>query len=285
MSAGAWAKERRRTRNLILAVPLVAILGLFIGPLLTLLVLSFSGEAGPTLANYAELGKPLYARLSLFTVRLSLTITLVCLLIGYPIAYLIAVVGGVFARWTVAFVVLSLWLSILTRTFGWVVLLQRNGPINQLIVGSGLSGKPLSLVYNELGVVIGMVHLLLPFMVVALIPSIRALDPRLVRAALSLGASPARTFAKIVLPLTLPGLAAGSILVFTMAVGYFVTPAILGGGRATTIAMAIRNQVQVLVNLPLAAATSVALLVVSLGALLLYERLSGVDRLFAGREP
>lgn len=280
----AWERQRRIATLAVLLLPVAAFAVLFVAPMAQLAVLSLDAGGGIGLANYAELARPLYLRLILFTLQLALGVTLLCILLGYPVAYLITSLGGALARWIAAVLFVSLWLSILTRTYGWIVLLQRNGLVNQLLQSGGLTDAPLPLVYNTFGVMVGMTHLLLPFMVVALIPSLRAVDPGLVRASLSLGAPPLRTFLRVYLPLTVPGLFAGSVLVFIMAIGYFVTPAVLGGGQATTIALAIRTQVQVLLDLPLAAATSMALLVISVGALLLYERLSGVDRMFGRRE-
>ena len=266
----------------ILAVPLAALLVLFILPMLELFWLSFSSKSGLTFANYLELSRPVYASLTLYTFKISLLITLLCLLIGCPLAYFIARIKGWLPHWIALFLVMSLWLSILTRTYGWVALLQRNGVINNLLLWAGIVDEPLPLLYNSFGVVVGMLHLLLPFMVITLLPTFRAIDDSLIRASLCLGASPLRTFFKVFVPLTLPGVVAGSILVFVLAIGYFVTPAILGGGHSSTIAMAIKTQVLTLVDLPLAAATSVTLLVISIAALLVYEKFSGVNRVFGG---
>ncbi len=175
---------------------------------------------------------------------------------------------------------ITLWLSVLARTYSWIIILQRNGIVNRLLIGAGLVDHPLSLVYNETGVTIGMVHILLPFMIMTLVPALRAIDPNVVRSALSLGARPRVAFRRVYFRLSLPGVVAGSILVFTMALGFFITPAILGGGRTSTIVMAIMDQVQVLVDLPLASATSVALLAISVLILVLYEKIAGVDRIF-----
>ncbi|MGB3900654.1 MAG: ABC transporter permease [Mesorhizobium sp.] len=278
----AWARQRRKATMVILAVPLAALLVLFVLPMIELFWLSFSSKSGLTLANYLELSRPVYASLTLYTFKISLLITLLCLLIGCPLAYFIARIKGPLSHWIALFLVMSLWLSILTRTYGWVALLQRNGVINNLLIWAGIIDEPLPLLYNSFGVVMGMLHLLLPFMVITLLPTFRAIDDSLIRAALCLGASPLRTFFKVFVPLTLPGVVAGSILVFVLAIGYFVTPAILGGGHSSTIAMAIKTQVLTLVDLPLAAATSVTLLVISVAALLIYEKFSGVDRVFGG---
>lgn len=278
----AWFRQRRIATAVTMAVPLAALLLLFVLPMLQLLWLSFTSKSGLTFGNYLELGRPIYASLTLYTFKISLLITVLCLLIGCPLAYLIARIRGPLSHWIALFLVMSLWLSILTRTYDWVALLQRNGVINNLLVWSGVVDQPLPLLYNPFGVVMGMLHLLLPFMVITLLPTFRAVDESLIRASLCLGASPLRTFLKVFVPLTLPGVVAGSILVFVLAIGYFVTPAILGGGHSSTIAMAIKTQVLTLVDLPLAAATSVTLLVISVVALLIYEKFSGVDRVFGG---
>lgn len=280
-----WLRQRRRVTLALFAAPVAVMLLLFVTPMLELVRLSLSGENGLTLEGYAELLRPVYLRLMLFTLELAVEVTLLCLVIGYPLAFLLANIPGAFARWLTLALLISLWLSVLSRTYSWVILLQRNGVVNNFLVWSGLSDSPVGLVYNEVGVLIGMTHILLPFMVLTLVPALRGIDPVLVRSAASLGAGPFMVFRRVYFPLSLPGVVAGSILVFTMALGFFITPAILGGGKTTTIVMAIRNQVQQLVDLRLASATSVMLLVVCFVILLLYERLSGVDRLFgAGKQ-
>ena len=280
-----WLRQRRRVTIALFVAPVAVMALLFVAPMLELVRLSLSGENGITLEGYAELLRPVYLRLMLFTFELALEVTLLCLVIGYPLAFLLANIQGAFVRWLTLALLISLWLSVLSRTYSWVILLQRNGVVNNFLVWSGIADAPVGLVYNEVGVLIGMTHILLPFMVLTLVPALRAIDPVLVRSAASLGAGPFMVFRRIYFPLSLPGVVAGSILVFTMALGFFITPAILGGGKTTTIVMAIRNQVQQLVDLRLASATSVVLLLVCFIILLLYERLSGVDRLFgAGKQ-
>jgi putative spermidine/putrescine transport system permease protein/spermidine/putrescine transport system permease protein len=281
---GSWERQRRRVTLILFAAPLAAILLLFVVPLGWLGWLSLLGDGSLSLQGYAELARPVYGRLMLFTVELAFVVTLACVVISYPLAYLLTNLQGAFGRWMGLALLLALWLSVLARTYGWIIILQRNGIANALLQWSGLTDAPLSLVYNRTGVYIGMIHILLPFMVMTLAPMLRAVDPQLVRSALSLGANPWKAFWRVYFPLSLPGVVAGSILVFTMALGFFITPAILGGGRASTIVMAIRDQVQVLVDLRLAAATSVMLLAVSIGILLAYQKVAGVDRIFgAGR--
>jgi ABC-type spermidine/putrescine transport system permease subunit I len=282
----SWRRHRRAVTLGLLTAPMLVIGVLFVLPLLQLVWLSLAGDdGGVTLSAYAELSRPVYARLMLFTLELAAIVTVLCLLLSYPIAYLLANTAGPFVRWMATALLIGLWLSVLARTYGWIIILQRNGLLNQILTEAGLIRAPLSLVYNKTGVYIGMVHILMPFMIVTLIPMLRAIDPSLVRSGLSLGASPFMAFRRIYFPLSLPGVVAGSILVFTMALGFFITPAILGGGRTTTIVMAIRNQVQQLIDLRLAAATSVVLLVTSIAILLVYEKVAGVERIFGTNRP
>lgn len=278
----AWDLQRRRLTLSLMALPLAAMVLLFIAPILVLVWMSFGGgstDADP-FAGYRALLQPVYLRLLGFTLQLALTTTLICALLAYPIAYLMVNIESRFTQWMAITLFIALWLSFLARTFSWIIILQRRGVVNNFLVGTGITDQPMELVYNKLGVYIGMVHILLPFMVITLIPAMKAIDPAYVRAALSLGATPAKVFRQIYLPLSLPGLVAGSMLVFTLAFGFFITPAILGGGRAPTIVLAIRDQIQQLGNLQLAAATSMVLLVICLALLIAYDRVSGVDKLY-----
>jgi ABC-type spermidine/putrescine transport system permease subunit I len=278
--AEGWERQRNRATLALLIAPLALMGLLFVVPLLYLVWLSFGGPQGFSLVGYEELLEPVYLRLALFTLQLAFTVTVACALVAYPLAYLLAHIEGALSRFVTVALLISLWLSVLARTYSWIIILQRNGLVNAVLTGTGLTDQPLSLVYNETGVYIGMIHILLPFMVMTMVPTLKAIDLSLVRSALSLGATPWQAFRRIYLPLSLSGLVAGSILVFTMAIGFFITPAILGGGRVNTIVMAIQNQVQVLVDLRLAAATSVVLLVVSIAILVVYEKIAGVDRIF-----
>jgi len=278
----AWPRQQMLVTATLMTPALLVMLLLFLLPMGRLLLLSIQGESGPTLAHYAELLRPVYGRLLGFTFQLALVVTLLCLLLGYPIAYLLAATTGSARRWMMVALLLALWLSILARTYAWIILLQRNGVINGLLQAAGIIGQPLELVYNRFGVYVGMVHILLPFMVITLVPTLRAIDPALPRAARSLGASAPVTFLRVYLPLSAPGVLAGSTLVFTMALGFFVTPAVLGGGHATTIAMVIQDQVQNLIDFPLASATSIVLLAASIATLSVYDRLVGIDRIFGG---
>lgn len=280
----AWERQSRRTTLALLVLPMLAMLVLFIAPLGMLMWMSVDGgDAGLTLDGYRGLAQPVYMRLLGFTLELSFWVTIACVILAYPVAYIMANLPGRFAKWMAVSLFISLWLSFLARTFSWIVILQRNGVVNDILTGTGIISTPLKLVYNETGVYIGLIHILLPFMIITLVPGMKAIDPAYARAALSLGASPFKAFRQVYLPLSAPGLAAGSMLVFTLAFGFFITPAILGGGRTPTITLAIRDQIQELGNLQLAAATAMALLVICLAILLVFNRLAGVDRIYKGK--
>lgn len=278
----AWDLQRRRLTFSLMAPPVLAMVILFVAPILVLVWMSFGGgtQGASLFAGYQALMQPVYLRLLGFTLQLAFITTLLCALLAYPIAYMMVNIQTRANQWMAVTLFIALWLSFLARTFSWIIILQRRGVVNEMLMGAGITSQPLELVYNQLGVFIGMTHILLPFMIITLIPAMKAIDPAYVRAALSLGATPLMVFRQIYLPLSLPGLVAGSMLVFTLAFGFFITPAILGGGRTPTIVLAIRDQIQQLGDLQLAAATSMVLLVICLGLLLAYDRISGVDRLY-----
>lgn len=277
----AWDRQRNRLTLWLVSAPMIAMVVLFVAPILVLIWMSFGGgtQAAP-LAGYEALLQPVYLRLLGFTLQLAIVCTVICAILAYPIAYLMVNIRSRINLWLSVALFISLWLSFLARTFAWIIILQRRGVVNNFLVSIGVTQQPFELVYNKIGVYIGMIHILLPFMVITLIPAMKAIDPAYMRAALSLGASPSKVFRQIYFPLSLPGLVAGSMLVFTLAFGFFITPAILGGGRAPTIVLAIRDQIQQLGNLQLAASTSMVLLVICLALLIAYDRVSGVDKLF-----
>ena len=177
------------------------------------------------------LATPLYRDALLRTFRLSLTVTLACLVLGYPVAYALARARGWRGQILLALVVAPFWISVLARSFTWMVLLQRQGAVNRLLLGLGVVGEPMPLVYNEIGVHIAMIHVLLPYMILSLFGAMRGIDPGLLRAAAGLGASEWQTFRRVWWPLSRSGVAAGSLLLFVVALGFFITPALLGGGK------------------------------------------------------
>ena len=240
-------------------------------------MLGFSVETG-TLDWYAKaLGEQLYLRVFWNTFEIAVFVTAICLLLGYPLGFLIATTTPTWAMLGFIFVLLPLWTSVLVRTYAWMVLLGRNGVFNRWLIDIGLISDPLPLLHNFTGVLIGMVHVLLPYMVLPIYGAVRRLDPALVAAAEGLGASNWRIFWRIYLPLTLPGIFAGAVIVFVLSLGFYITPALLGGGKVMMVAVMIEQEVRQTLNWPFAAALSAVLLALTLGVY-------SVAQLFARQE-
>jgi ABC-type spermidine/putrescine transport system permease subunit I len=238
-------------------------------------MLGFSLEAG-TLDWYAKaLGEQLYLRVFWNTFEIAVFVMAICLLLGYPLGFMIATTTPTWATLGFIFVLLPLWTSVLVRTYAWMVLLGRNGVFNRWLIELGVVSDPLPLLHNFTGVLIGMVHVLLPYMVLPIYGAVRRLDPALVAAAEGLGASSWRIFWRIYLPLTLPGIFAGSVIVFVLSLGFFITPALLGGGKVMMVAVLIEQEVHQTLNWPLAAALSAVLLAFTLGV---YSLAQGATR-------
>ncbi len=212
------------------------------------------------------------------TLWISLLVTLACLALGYPLALLIATAPPRAAPWLLGAVLLPFWTSLIVRTAAWMVLLQREGVVNAALQAAGLVQAPVPLLFNRFAVTLAMVHILLPFMVLPVYAVLKGLDPRLPRAALSLGAPPWRVFLRITLPLSLPGVGAGCLLVFIQALGFYVTPALLGGPNDQMLSYFIGFYANRSVNWSMAAALSVLLLGAVALLVALYGRLVGFDR-------
>jgi len=259
----------------------------FVLPLLALMFVAFNlpmlGMLGRSVAlpdfsfaHYAELiQSDIYVKVILSTVQIALIATLVCALLGYPLAYWMRGLSPGAQLAALAMIVIPFWVSVLIRTYAWIILLGNAGILNGTLRMLGLVDEPVLFLYNRVGVTIGIVNVLLPFLVLPLFASMVRLDERLLQAARSLGASEATAFWRVFFPLTVPALAAGSLLVFIMTLGFYVTPMILGGGRVPMLV----NMLDLLVNgMPdwnLAAAISVFLLAVTLVLYALSRRLTG----------
>jgi putative spermidine/putrescine transport system permease protein len=257
-----------------LVVPAVLIVGvLFVYPVSWLLVRSVTDpELG--FQNFRKLIEaPVYLKALWNTIIISGSVTLLCVLLGYPIAYAMAHAGERLRRLLIFVVLIPFWSSILVRTFAWMVLLQQKGLINKtLIEYLGLIETPLTLIYNRTGVLIGMTHILVPFMILPLYSVLSRIEPSLSQAAASLGAPPVRNFLRVYLPLSLPGLLAGSVLVFVMGLGYYITPALLGGPGDAMIAQLIEMQIADFGDWGLAGALAVILLLGTATTFLLVSR-------------
>ena len=254
---------------------LILLLAFFLFPVVRML--GYSVEAG-TLDWYAKaLGEGLYLQVFWNTFEIALLVTGFCLLLGYPLGFLIATTTPTWATLGFIFVLLPLWTSVLVRTYAWMVFLGRNGIFNRWLLDAGIISDPLPLLHNFTGVLIGMVHVLLPYMVLPIYGAVRRLDPAIVAAAQGLGASNWRIFWRIHVPLTLNGIFAGSVLVFVLSLGFFITPALLGGGRVMMIAVLIEQQVRETLNWPFAAALSFVLLAFTFAVYALAQRFTRAE--------
>lgn len=265
-----------RTENLLLAVPGLALLSLaFFLPIGKMLVLSVSGPDGPTLEHFARfLGDPFYLGILWRTVRLSVVITLVSAVIGFPLAYIMARAGPRLRLWLVVMVVLPLMTSVVVRTFGWMVVLSRNGLVPDTLRDLGLVGRTFSLMQTETAIVIGMVQVLLPFMTLSILGVVGRIDGRLEEAARTMGCGFLGAVRTVVLPLSLPGIVAGSLLVFTLSASSFVTPNLLGGARIQVLAASIYKSVTQTLDWPFAAAQAIILFIGILLVLAPYVRMT-----------
>jgi ABC-type spermidine/putrescine transport system permease subunit I len=278
------ARPGWRQAALLVGPALLLLAAVYLYPLTRLLILSVTGRPGSAadLGAYRRLAESaVYVEVLLRTTRISVLVTLVCLLAGYPVAYLMTRVSGTWFRVLMVFVLLPLWTSLLVRTYAWMVLLQANGVLNNVLRWLGVIDEPLRLMYNETGVVIGMAQVLLPFAILPLYASLRNIDPELPRAAQIMGAGGWRRFASLTLPLSLPGVATAALLVFVQGLGFFITPALLGGSRVITLAMVIESQVVDLLDWSLASAAAMVLLVLTAVLVVGFDRLLGLDRAWA----
>ncbi|MER9337903.1 ABC transporter permease [Mesorhizobium sp. M0293] len=265
------------------ALPALLLVGLFfIVPVVALLLRSVT-DPEPGLQNYATLlGSGTYVRVFLNTFLVAAVVTAVTILVAFPVAWMLAIMPPAMGSIVFGIIILSMWTNLLTRTYAWMVLLQRTGVINRALMGLGIIHEPLPLINNLAGVTIGMVYIMLPFMILPLVGTLRAIDPMTLRAAALCGASPFEAFRRILLPLSLPGVAAGGLMVFVMSLGYFVTPALLGGTSNMMLAEMIAQTVQSLLNWGLGSAAAFALLVVTMALYAIQLRLVGARRAGGG---
>lgn len=210
---------------------------------------------------------------------IALLVTLLTLFAGYPIAYFLA--NSVRLRFMLVLfcIIVPYFTSVIVRTYSWMVLLGRNGIINQLLLGTGLANQPVALLYNKLGIVIGMTYVLLPYMILTLYATMKAIDPNFLRAAHALGASRIYTFLHVYLPLSAHGVLSGCLIVFILAIGFFITPALMGGPSDVMIAMLIERSVELMLDWPTAAIMSLLLLAVTLLLYAIYYRVTDVRRM------
>ncbi|MDP2246288.1 ABC transporter permease [Pseudomonas sp.] len=245
---------------------------------LTALDLEMHPEQGIQVREDTQIYLQLYGK----TLNMALVITLCCALLGYPLAYYLASLPPNRANLLLVLVLLPFWTSLLVRTTAWIALLQTNGVINSFLLSTGLIGKPFEMLYTSFATVIAMTHILLPFMILPLYSVMRGIDPSYLRAAMSLGAKPIPAFARIYFPMTLPGLSAGALLVFIISVGYYITPALVGGTDGQMISNIIAFHMQRSNNWELAAALGSLLLGLILLLYWVYDRFVGASNIKLG---
>ncbi|WP_308797812.1 ABC transporter permease [Agromyces silvae] len=279
MAAGVASSRRAWA---VLGVPgAIALVVFFVVPLAEILLRSLTD---PSPSNYLRaVTSAVVQSSSLTTLGVALVSVLVCLVLGYPYAYVMARAGSGFALVLGCLVLVPFWLSILVRTYAWTVWLQNTGIVNSTLIANGLIDEPLQLMRNALGTTIGMSHVLLPFMVLSIYAAMRRIDPRLELASRSLGAGPIRTFVRVYLPLSLPGVMAGSLIVFVTSIGFYLTPAILGDSTRPLVGQLIVEQINRALNFGYGSAIGVLLLIVTIGLLAIGLRFARFDDVFGLR--
>ncbi len=288
VAASSQAREARGFRfgALWLAVPGLLFLAVFfVWPVAQLLGLSlFDPDSGkPSIATYERIAATdVYLRVLGITFRIAGYTALYSLLIGYPLAYWLSRLPDMYRGRMLLFVMVPFWTSYLVKTFAWMIVLGRSGIINSLAMGSGVVDQPLPLLHNEFGVMVGMVHAMVPLAVMTMLPVMAGIDRRLVQAAQTLGASPAHAFWLVYFKLSLPGVAAAGLLVFISSLGFFIVPAFLGGRRETMLAQLIITQVQELLNWPFAGALAAMMLAAALVSCWVYDRVFGISTIAGG---
>jgi putative spermidine/putrescine transport system permease protein len=277
--------DERRESLTFLGLSMPAVLTILIVvflPIFWLSSLSFYDASGAlSMENYVRIFEStLYRRTFVVTSQISITVTLICVLLGYPLCYWLTKLPDRTAAILMVFVLVPFWTSVLVRTYAWLVLLQRKGIINSSLMSLGLIEEPLQLAHNLTGSIIGMVHIMLPFLILPLYATMRGIDTDLVRAALGLGSSPRKAFWHVFFPMSLPGLFAGIVLVFILSLGFYVTPALLGGGRVQMLAQRIESTITIYSNWGAASALGVVLLLLAVAMIWLLNRVFGLDKLF-----
>jgi ABC-type spermidine/putrescine transport system permease subunit I len=269
-----------------LAAPgIIFLLVFFAWPVAQLLGLSFiAPDTGRfSLATYERIASvDVYLRVLGITFRIASYTALWSLLIGYPLAYWLSRLPDIHRGRMLLFVMVPFWTSYLVKTFAWMIVLGRSGIINSLAMGTGLTLQPMPLLHNEFGVMVGMVHAMVPLAVMSMLPVMAGIDRRLVQAAQTLGASPTHAFWLVYFKLSLPGVAAAGLLVFISSLGFFIVPAFLGGRRETMLAQLIITQVQELLNWPFAGALAAMMLAAALVSVWVHDRLFGLSTIAGG---
>jgi putative spermidine/putrescine transport system permease protein len=265
---------------LLILPALVLLLVFYVAPILQVLAISVT-EPEPGLGNYERIfTSGSVQRVMLTTLRICLITTVLALLLGYAMAYAITLASPRARGWWILAVLVPLWISVLVRAFAWVTLLRRQGLVNNTLMNAGVISEPLPLVWNEFGIIVGMVHYMVPFAVLPMLASMREIDPRLLAAARGLGATRGQVFRQVFLPLSMPGVIAAAVLVFIFSLGFYITPAILGGGKTLMVAEWISLQILDLIRWGLGTMMATVLVLAIIATLAIFSRIVDLRRIF-----
>ena len=274
-SSASTSRDRRRFVGLLIVPAVVFLVVVYVVPFANLLLLSFDYPEW-SLDNYRSIAhNPFLWGVLLSTLSLAAGVTLICLVLGYPVAYLMARSTPRLQNFLAILIILPVWTNLLVRMYAWIIVLGRKGVLNIGLSSLDIISDPLPLLYNRGAVYVGMVHVMIPLMILPIFAVMRQVDFGLVNTARSLGASPLSALIWVFFPLTLPGVSAGCLLVFVLSVAFYVTPAILGGETDVTYVLVIDREVNVLLNWPLASAMAAVLLLVMLVVIVLYQKFLG----------
>ncbi len=266
-----------------LAGPLLFLLCVFyLYPLIKLFPESLLMEGRFSWEHYEHFFRePLYSYILLRTIRIAMYVTIICFFIGYPVAYFLAELKSQrTCNLLMICILLPFFTSILVRSYAWIILFQTKGIINSSLISMGLINEPLTLLHNEFAVLVGMIHIMLPFMILPIFSVLKNLDRNLLRAARNLGANAIKSFALITFPLSLPGVGAGVMFTFILSLGFFITPALLGGPKTLMISTLIEQQINRLIEWEFAGAISVILLLTTIILVIVFDKIVGLDKLY-----
>ncbi len=285
--AAHLAKLERREKLIYFAfvVPLLVYLAVFfIYPLISFLPTSLYYEGAFSFDKYMRaFTKPVYLRILRTTFFIAGSTTLITLILAYPLAYWFTNATGKTKGIITALIILPFWTSIIVRMYAWMSLLGHNGIFNRLFLQGGIISEPIPMMFNRFGVLVGMVHFMLPYMVLSIYAVMSGIPPDYMRAGANLGAAPLKRFIKIYLPLSMPGVGAGCLLVFILALAFYITPALLGGLRDTMIAQIIDQEMRETFDWPFAAALSTVLIFITTTLYIIYQKVMSVERIYEGK--
>ncbi len=281
------AKLERREKLIYFAfvAPLLIYLAVFfLYPLLSFLPTSIFYDGGFSFDKYVRaFTRPVYLRILRTSFMIAGSTTLITLLLAYPVAYFFTNTTGKMKGIITAFIILPFWTSILVRIYAWMSLLGYNGIFNRMFIEVGVISEPIPMMFNRFGVLVGMVHFMLPYMVLSIYAVMSGIPHVYMQAGANLGAPPLKRFVKIYLPLSMPGVGAGCLLVFILALAFYITPALMGGLKDTMIAQIIEQQIRETFDWPFAAALSTMLIIVTTTLYVIYQKVMSVERIYEGK--